>query len=84
MHIIKVKKITVEKVKVWFLKSAEKDLPRAQYYLGLCFEYGFGTESDDDKAYFWYNEAAKRNYEDAIPMLARFKKNLTGKWVKNK
>ncbi|CAB5361469.1 unnamed protein product [Rhizophagus irregularis] len=32
--------------------------PAAQYYLGICYEYGIGTKENKSIAYYWYRQAA--------------------------
>ena len=43
---------------LFFQKAAEGGYPRAQNSLGMCYEYGEGTDVDYDKAFYWYNKAA--------------------------
>lgn len=37
---------------------AEQDEPRAQFYLGGMYDYGYGVAEDDENADFWYRRAA--------------------------
>lgn len=47
------------------LNAAELGNMLAQYNLGLCYENNLGIELDHQKAFFWYNEAAKQGYSKA-------------------
>jgi TPR repeat protein len=51
------------------LKLAAEDknnpIPQAMRLLAGCYEYGYGTSADLDKARYWRQEASKYNDEDA-------------------
>ncbi len=49
----------------WYQKAAEKDLPSAQYNLGLMYENGMGTTPDKAKAQEWFHRAAAHNFAPA-------------------
>ena len=49
----------VEAVK-WVRKAAEQGFARAQYDLGLMYEFGTGVERSNEKAAEWYLKAAKQ------------------------
>lgn len=42
----------------WLSKSAEKYVP-AQYYLGWCYYYGKGVETNVEQAQYWYEKASQ-------------------------
>ena len=44
---------------------------RAQCDLGICYEYGDGTEKDLKKAFEWYKKAAEQNDAEAQFNLGR-------------
>ncbi len=35
------------------------------YNLALCYQYGKGTETNLEKAFYWYQKAAENGYEAA-------------------
>ena len=43
----------------WLTKAAEQGDSLAQYQLGECHEEGTGTKKDLEKAFYWYQSAAK-------------------------
>lgn len=49
----------------WFKKSAEKNNPDAQYYLGLMYIYGFGVIKDVEGGLNLIRKAAEQGYYDA-------------------
>ena len=54
----------VEAVK-WVRKAAEQGFARAQYDLGLMYEFGTGVERSNEKAAEWYLKAAEQGYARA-------------------
>ena len=46
-------------------RAAEFGHPDAQYRLGTCYDYGYGTEVDAEKASYWYLKAAEQGHADA-------------------
>ena len=48
---------------------AKLDSETAQYYLGVLYEAGKGTDQDDELAFAWFSKAAALNYSDAQYML---------------
>ncbi|PKC61079.1 HCP-like protein [Rhizophagus irregularis] len=40
--------------------------PAAQYYLGICYEYGIGTKENKSIAYYWYRQAAHNGHAIAL------------------
>ncbi len=55
----------------WFSRAAEADHSDAQCRLGVCFEYGYGTEKDAAKAVTYYRFAAEQGHAIASYRLAR-------------
>ncbi|MCK4608192.1 MAG: sel1 repeat family protein [Gammaproteobacteria bacterium] len=47
-------------------QTAEQGCAEAQFSLGECYEKAEGVEHDDQKAAYWYNQAAKRGCQKAI------------------
>ena len=43
-----------------------------QYFLGICYENGWGVESDDDEAGKFYQAAADLGHDGAMYNLAAF------------
>ena len=43
------------------------------YSLALCYEHGFGTIANRDKAKYWCKKAAEKGYVKAQKELERFK-----------
>ena len=53
----------------WFGRAAEGDNIAAQYYLGLCWSRGVGTEKDWNKAVELFAGAAEQGYLPAVTEL---------------
>lgn len=53
-----------------FEKYAEKGNAKAMWYLGLYYEYGYGIESNIEKAYEWYLEGAEAGNPKAMNAVA--------------
>lgn len=49
----------------WFRKAAEKGYDRAQFRLGLCYDYGIGVSENRTQAVYWYRKAAEKGYDRA-------------------
>ncbi|MGI9374310.1 MAG: tetratricopeptide repeat protein [Hyphomicrobiales bacterium] len=62
-----------------YLRASRQDFPQAQYWLGYCYHYGFGTEKDLGKAVEWYRRAAQNNIPQAQNNLAML--HLSGQGV---
>jgi TPR repeat protein len=54
-----------------FKAAAELGQVEAQYYTGLMYANGEGTDRNFDEAAKWYQKAAERNQPDALVQLAR-------------
>lgn len=51
----------------WFMRAAQLEQARAQYNIGVSFEYGYlGQEIDLDKAIHWYTKAAEQHESGAL------------------
>ena len=59
---LKAEETSYKKAVEWFIKSAEQGYARAQYALGVCYEYGNGVEFSYVKAAEWYTKAAEKGY----------------------
>ena len=62
--------------------AANEDYVPAQMILAECYEKGFGTPKDLNKAVYWYQRAAANKNYDAEKKLTKFKKKSDGTWVK--
>ena len=51
-----------DKLRSYFLKSAERGVAKAQYNLGVVYELGFDGARDYDEALRWYRKAADQEY----------------------
>lgn len=49
----------------YYLKAARQGDAEAQFYLGLCYNYGDGVEKDLSEAVVWYRKAADQGFADA-------------------
>ncbi|PKC09872.1 HCP-like protein [Rhizophagus irregularis] len=45
-----------------FKSASLQEHPAAQYYLGICFENGFGVNKIESIALYWYKKAADNNF----------------------
>ncbi len=54
----------------WLKKAARQDHTEANYWLGICYRDGIGTESNNELAFECYKKAAEEGYEDAYYGLA--------------
>lgn len=60
----------------YFKIAAQHGFAPTQYNLGVCYEHGIGVEKEDlEEAKYWYGEAAKQGYVDAIESLKRLEKS---------
>jgi hypothetical protein len=57
-----------------YLKLAGEGDVVAQYVVAQRYETGKGTEKDMEKAYYWYEMAAKKNYPLALVKLEQYNK----------
>ncbi len=53
----------------WFDIAARQGHAKGQYYLGLCYEDGFGVVQNYFYAYLYYKKAAEQGYSDAMTNL---------------
>jgi len=85
-----------EKAVFWFKRAikyeANKDFGGVEYYLGHCYESGFGIEQDKEKALKLYNISANKKFPKAMKKLSvcyakgflgcNTNKELSTKWNK--
>ncbi|EXX51991.1 uncharacterized protein OCT59_007136 [Rhizophagus irregularis] len=45
-----------------FIKASKQNHTLAQYYVGLCYEFGYGTVKDEKLAFEYYEKIADRGY----------------------
>lgn len=57
------------------MEKAKNNDITSQYFLANMFASGNGAELNDDKAFYWYDKAAKQGYADAQFSLATIYKN---------
>ncbi|MBK8857399.1 MAG: SEL1-like repeat protein [Opitutaceae bacterium] len=50
---------------IWFRQAAERNVPEAQYNLGLAYELGRGLTKDEALAVKWYRAASDQGYARA-------------------
>ncbi|UZO15754.1 uncharacterized protein OCT59_007170 [Rhizophagus irregularis] len=55
-----------------FIKASEQDHTLAQFYVGLCYEFGYGTEENEKLAFEFYEKVANKNYPSGIIYLGYF------------
>lgn len=48
-----------------FLRAAEQGYAKAQYNLGVCYEFGLGVEKNEAEAVKWYQKAVEQGHADA-------------------
>lgn len=66
------KNIDYSKYNEALVKKAQSGDAKAQFYMGFCYEYGFGVSTDLHQAFEWYLKAAKQGYDTAQRDVARF------------
>lgn len=59
----------------FFMKAAEGGHAKAQFYLGLCYEKGWGVSQDFQQARYWYQKAAEQGFAEARKNLDNLNKN---------
>jgi len=54
----------------WFIKAAEQDHAEANYWLGICYRDGIGTEQNDEPAFDCFKIAAEQDIAESQYTLA--------------
>ncbi|KAI8885892.1 HCP-like protein, partial [Backusella circina FSU 941] len=54
--------IDYEKAKAWYLKSAQFNVAKAQYNIGVIYEMGLGVPKDLNVAVLWYEKSAQLGF----------------------
>ncbi|EXX76365.1 Rad53p [Rhizophagus irregularis DAOM 197198w] len=54
--------INIDNAIKYFKSASLQEHPAAQYYLGICFENGFGVNKIESIALYWYKKAADNNF----------------------
>ena len=62
----------------WFRKAASFGYADAQYYIGMCYNFGRGTAIDYRQAYDWYMKASDQNHGAAQFNIGMFYKHGLG------
>ena len=62
----------------YFLKSAQRGSPWAEYAIGLMYDSGKGLDHNPVKALAWYVRAAQRGYLPALCALAEIQESKRG------
>ena len=57
----------------WFNKATRQVDHMGQYYMGVCYTYGYGVEKDYDLAIEWLQKAARQGDLPAKDLLKQFK-----------
>lgn len=52
--------INIDNAIKYFKSASLQEHPAAQYYLGICFENGFGVNKIESIALYWYKKAADK------------------------
>ncbi|MFA5925088.1 MAG: tetratricopeptide repeat protein [Methylococcaceae bacterium] len=65
---------------LWLKKAAEQNHAGANYWLGVCYQDGIGTQQNDELAFESFKIAAEQGYPEAYYSLAVY--YLDGKGVK--
>jgi len=66
LAIIYLERNEYEKTISWLLEAAKQNHVQSQYYLGMCYRFGFFvTKYDDSQALYWLNNAAEQGYTAA-------------------
>ena len=55
---------------LWFREAVDQEHPRAQFELGLMYEFGEGVPTNLKRAHMLYEKAAKQNIREARQSLA--------------
>lgn len=66
----------------WYMTCAEGNQAEAQFYVGLCYQYGLGTDKNQEEAARWYYRSAALGFDDAkeqleIPEIEKALENLS-------
>ena len=61
------------------MASAEQGYTKAQYNLGICYDFGKGVEQDKKEAFTWYKKAAQQGDAKAKIALMMLNKTKKGK-----
>jgi TPR repeat protein len=56
---------------LWYCAAINGHI-RAQFYLGTCYDHGYGTEKNLQLAFNWYLKAAKAGHRDSQYNIAFF------------
>ncbi len=54
-----------------YQQGAEKNFPKSQYSLGLCYAIGIGTEQNEAKAQKWFGKSAAQGHRPAQWMMVQ-------------
>ena len=57
----------------WYGKAAEQGDVAAQFYLGMCYENGYGLDKNDKEAAKWYAKAEAQGSPSARQALKRLR-----------
>jgi len=49
----------------WYKKAAAKDKKDSMFQIGEMYEFGFGTQANENEAKVWYRRAALKGHEQA-------------------
>ena len=55
----------------YLLPVADSDDYEVEYYMGLCYEFGYGVEADTDRSICWYQKSSEKGYANSYNPLAK-------------
>lgn len=55
---------------IWFKKAAEQNHAQSSYWLGQCYQNGWGTEENDELAFECFKKSTEQKFEEAYYDLA--------------
>uniref|UniRef100_U9SK41 Protein kinase domain-containing protein n=1 Tax=Rhizophagus irregularis (strain DAOM 181602 / DAOM 197198 / MUCL 43194) TaxID=747089 RepID=U9SK41_RHIID len=58
-----------------FDKASKQDHILSQYFVGLCYEYGYGTEKNEKLAFEYYEKVASKDFASGIIKIGYFYNN---------
>ena len=59
----------------WYKLSAKQGVVLANYHLAICYLFGIGTDTDENKAYDYFLVAARNNHKESISFLITLLEN---------
>ncbi|HZV21119.1 MAG TPA: tetratricopeptide repeat protein [Hyphomicrobiales bacterium] len=66
-----------EEAASWFMQAASAGLSDSQFNLALLYERGLGLEADRERAFFWYEVAARAGDKEAMQRAEALKREMS-------